>query len=67
MTSCFISSCLGAFLEAIGGMKFDYVASGHYAHVIHSSLEQRDGPSILKLSKDMVPESYIFQPFLFVP
>ena len=24
-----------AFFDAIGGMGFDYVASGHYANVIH--------------------------------
>ena len=67
MTFYFISFGLGAFLEAIGSMEFDYVASGHYAYVIHSSSEQRDGPSILKLSKDMVLELYIFQPYIFVP
>ncbi|XP_010906766.1 uncharacterized protein [Elaeis guineensis] len=50
----------GAFLEAIGSMEFDYVASGHYAYVIHSSSEQRDGPSILKLSKDMVKDQTYF-------
>lgn len=49
---------LGAFLEAIASMEFDYVASGHYAHVVHSSSE--DGPSILKLSKDLVPCSNFF-------
>ncbi|WOK93071.1 hypothetical protein Cni_G01764 [Canna indica] len=48
----------GAFLEAIDSMEFDYVASGHYAHVSHSSLE--DGLSILKLSKDLVKDQTYF-------
>ncbi|XP_074579804.1 uncharacterized protein LOC141836262 [Curcuma longa] len=48
----------GAFLEAIGSRGFDYVASGHYAHVIHSS--SKDGLSILKLSKDMVKDQTYF-------
>src|ERR1044072_6117271 len=45
---------LGAFLDAIGGMGFDYVASGHYANVTHPS-EHMDEPSVLELSQDMVP------------
>ncbi|CAL9082590.1 unnamed protein product [Musa acuminata var. zebrina] len=48
----------GAFLEAIASMEFDYVASGHYAHVVHSSSE--DGPSILKLSKDLIKDQTYF-------
>ena len=46
---------LGAFLDAIGGMGFDYVASGHYANVIHPCSDRRDEPSVLELSQDMVP------------
>lgn len=45
---------LGAFLDAISDMGFDYVASGHYANVIHPSADQMDGPSTLELSQDMV-------------
>ncbi|XP_072990902.1 uncharacterized protein [Typha latifolia] len=50
----------GAFLQAIECMEFDYVASGHYAHVVHSPLEQADGPSMLKLSKDTVKDQTYF-------
>lgn len=41
-------------------MKFDYIASGHYADVTHSSFDQKNVPSILSLSKDMVPKLYTF-------
>jgi tRNA-specific 2-thiouridylase len=47
-------SFLGAFLEAVQKMEFDYIASGHYAHVVHSSPENPCGLSMLKLSRDMV-------------
>lgn len=53
ITKCFF--LLGAFLDAIGGMGFDYVASGHYAKVVHSFVDKTDGASILELSQDMVP------------
>ncbi|XP_047263888.1 tRNA-specific 2-thiouridylase MnmA isoform X2 [Capsicum annuum] len=43
----------GAFMDAIGGMEFDFVASGHYARIVHASTTQLDEPSILELSKDM--------------
>ncbi|CAA0815287.1 Unknown protein [Striga hermonthica] len=43
----------GAFVEAIGGMSFDFIASGHYAKVVHSDSGDKDGSSSLKLSKDM--------------
>ena len=57
---------LGAFLEAVEGMKFDYIASGHYAHVTHSSSDQEKVPSILSLSKDMVPSLlHLFSSFFF--
>lgn len=48
-------SLLGAFLDAIGGMGFDYVASGHYAKVIHPFADEMDGSSALELSEDTVP------------
>lgn len=51
----FSSVLLGAFLDAIGGMGFDYVASGHYASVSHPLEDQMDEPSVLELSQDMVP------------
>ena len=44
----------GAFLDAISGMNFDFVASGHYAKVVHKSADQTDEFSVLELSKDMV-------------
>jgi hypothetical protein len=46
--------CAGAFLEAIENLGFDYIASGHYAHVVHPSVENTDVPSLLQLSKDKV-------------
>ena len=45
----------GAFMDAISSMEFDYVASGHYANIVHSFTDQMDKPSVLELSKDMVP------------
>ncbi|KAK4608390.1 hypothetical protein RGQ29_001983 [Quercus rubra] len=50
----------GAFMDAISSMKFDYVASGHYAKIIHSSTDQMDNPSVLELSKDMVKDQTYF-------
>ncbi|KAG9139308.1 hypothetical protein Leryth_011297 [Lithospermum erythrorhizon] len=50
----------GAFMDAISAMEFDYVASGHYAKVMHSSLLDSDEPSILQLSKDMVKDQTYF-------
>jgi tRNA-specific 2-thiouridylase len=41
-------------LEAIENLGFDYIASGHYAHVVHPSVENVEGPSVLQLSKDKV-------------
>lgn len=41
-------------MDAISSMNFDYVASGHYANVIHPSTEALDNPSVLQLSRDMV-------------
>ncbi|KAH1220295.1 tRNA-specific 2-thiouridylase MnmA [Glycine max] len=50
----------GAFLDAIGGMGFDYVASGHYANVIHPCADWMDEPSVLELSQDMVKDQTYF-------
>ncbi|KAE8037148.1 hypothetical protein FH972_009765 [Carpinus fangiana] len=50
----------GAFMDAISSMEFDYVASGHYANIVHSSEEQTDNPSVLELSKDMVKDQTYF-------
>ncbi|KAJ0021651.1 hypothetical protein Pint_31083 [Pistacia integerrima] len=44
----------GAFMDAINSLEFDYVASGHYANVVHSAADQMDELSVLELSKDMV-------------
>ncbi|TKY54946.1 tRNA-specific 2-thiouridylase MnmA [Spatholobus suberectus] len=44
----------GAFLDAIGGMAFDYAASGHYANVIHPCTDWMDEPSVLELSQGML-------------
>ena len=41
-------------MDAISSMDFDYVASGHYANVVHSSTKQMEDPSVLELSHDMV-------------
>lgn len=41
-------------MDAISNMGFDFVASGHYAKVIHEFTEQIRGPSVLQLSEDMV-------------
>jgi len=46
--------CAGAFLEAIENLGFDYIASGHYAHVIHPSDENTEAPLLLQLSKEKV-------------
>ncbi|XP_078436045.1 tRNA (5-methylaminomethyl-2-thiouridylate)-methyltransferase [Wolffia australiana] len=49
----------GAFLDAIDSMNFDYVASGHYARIVHPSSDE-DGVSILKLSNDTVKDQTYF-------
>ncbi|MQM10184.1 hypothetical protein Taro_043078, partial [Colocasia esculenta] len=49
----------GAFLDAIENMKFDYVASGHYAQIVHPSSDQKEF-SGLKLSSDMVKDQTYF-------
>lgn len=50
----------GAFMDAIGGIKFDFVASGHYARVVHGDGDQKDELSILELSKDTVKDQTYF-------
>ncbi|KAL9247917.1 hypothetical protein vseg_021294 [Gypsophila vaccaria] len=50
----------GAFMDAISNMGFDYVASGHYANVVHPSVDDRDQPSTLQLSKDVVKDQTYF-------
>ncbi|KAL0294669.1 UNVERIFIED_CONTAM: tRNA-specific 2-thiouridylase MnmA, partial [Sesamum radiatum] len=50
----------GAFVDAISGMKFDFIASGHYAKVAHRNSGNRDETSTLELSKDMVSEHFTF-------
>ncbi|KAL2940946.1 tRNA-specific 2-thiouridylase MnmA [Bienertia sinuspersici] len=50
----------GAFMDAINSTDFHYVASGHYANVIHSSVDALDKPSTLELSRDMVKDQTYF-------
>ncbi|XP_057804710.1 uncharacterized protein LOC131020072 [Salvia miltiorrhiza] len=50
----------GAFVDAISGMSFDYIASGHYAMVVHPDSANKDEPSALRLSKDMVKDQTYF-------
>lgn len=50
-------------MDAISHMEFDYIASGHYANVVHSYTDQMDKPSVLELSKDMVPMCETFSDF----
>lgn len=44
-------------MDAIGSMEFDFVASGHYAKVVHPSADQMHKDSALELSQDTVPNS----------
>ncbi|KAK9929958.1 hypothetical protein M0R45_027023 [Rubus argutus] len=50
----------GVFMDAISSMEFDYVASGHYAKVVHASADQMDKDSALELSQDMVKDQTYF-------
>ncbi|KAI3461097.1 hypothetical protein Pfo_017760 [Paulownia fortunei] len=50
----------GAFVDAVGSMKFDFIASGHYAKVVHPDSGNKDEPSTLELSKDMVKDQTYF-------
>ncbi|TXG73311.1 hypothetical protein EZV62_001890 [Acer yangbiense] len=48
-------------MDAISSMLFDYVASGHYANVVHpNAADQMDKPSVLEQSKDMVKDQTYF-------
>ncbi|KAI6685508.1 hypothetical protein NL676_031421 [Syzygium grande] len=49
----------GAFVDAISSMEFDFIASGHYAKVVHSS-NHIDNASELNLSEDMVKDQTYF-------
>ncbi|KAI3414779.1 tRNA-5-taurinomethyluridine 2-sulfurtransferase [Psidium guajava] len=49
----------GAFMDAISSMEYDFIASGHYAKVVHSS-NHIDNASELKLSEDMVKDQTYF-------
>ncbi|TYG67429.1 hypothetical protein ES288_D05G075200v1 [Gossypium darwinii] len=50
----------GAFMDAIYNMDYDYIASGHYANVVHPSADQSNKASILELSQDMVKDQTYF-------
>ncbi|KAM0068470.1 putative sulfurtransferase [Helianthus debilis subsp. tardiflorus] len=54
----------GAFMDAISNMDFDYVASGHYAKVVHTVTNDNDALSFLELSKDMVKDQTYFLSYL---
>lgn len=41
-------------MDAVYNMDYDYIASGHYASVVHPSADQSTKASILELSQDMV-------------
>ncbi|KAF3608248.1 hypothetical protein DY000_02048565 [Brassica cretica] len=45
----------GAFMDAISGMEYEYIASVHYAKVVHPPADQTDSSSVLELSQDMSP------------
>ncbi|KAI4368617.1 hypothetical protein MLD38_017157 [Melastoma candidum] len=49
----------GAFMDAISSMGYDYIASGHYAKVVHP-LSNQFGNSVLELSEDMVKDQTYF-------
>ncbi|XVE60014.1 hypothetical protein DITRI_Ditri05aG0092700 [Diplodiscus trichospermus] len=50
----------GAFMDAINNMDYDFIASGHYANVVHPSADQSNKASTLELSKDMVKDQTYF-------
>ncbi|GKD68456.1 tRNA-specific 2-thiouridylase MnmA-like protein, partial [Tanacetum coccineum] len=54
----------GAFMDAISNMDFDFVASGHYAKVVHTITDENDELSYLELSKDMVKDQTYFLSYL---
>ncbi|KAK9939691.1 hypothetical protein M0R45_016380 [Rubus argutus] len=50
----------GVFIDAISSMEFDFVASGHYAKVVHPSGDQIHKDSALELSQDTVKDQTYF-------
>ncbi|KAG2270267.1 hypothetical protein Bca52824_064822 [Brassica carinata] len=50
----------GAFMDAISGMEYEYIASVHYAKVVHPPADQTDSSSVLELSQDMVKDQTYF-------
>ncbi|VFQ68717.1 unnamed protein product [Cuscuta campestris] len=50
----------GAFMDSVSKMEFDFVASGHYAKIVHADANQPHKPSALQLSKDMVKDQTYF-------
>lgn len=60
-------------MDTISNMDFDFVASGHYAKVVHTVTDENNKLSFLELSKDMVNihfSLYIFKsensnPFIY--
>ncbi|CAH1434751.1 unnamed protein product, partial [Lactuca virosa] len=54
----------GAFMDAISNMDFEFVASGHYAKVIHPLTDESNELSFLQLSKDMVKDQTYFLSYL---
>lgn len=50
----------GAFLDFINKLDFDYVASGHYAHVEHQSGGYENKFSVLRMSADKIKDQTYF-------
>ena len=50
----------GAFIDAVNNMDHDYIASRHYANVVHPSADQSNMPFTLELSKDIVKDQTYF-------
>ena len=54
-------------MDAISNMDFDYVASGHYAKVVHTVTDENKELSYLELSKDMVKMQLLFALLSYLP
>ncbi|KAK6937127.1 tRNA-specific 2-thiouridylase MnmA-like, C-terminal domain [Dillenia turbinata] len=50
----------GVFMDAISKMDFDYIASGHYAKVVHFVTSERSHSSMLEVSRDPVKDQTYF-------
>ncbi|KAH9302026.1 hypothetical protein KI387_013609, partial [Taxus chinensis] len=50
----------GSFLDVIKEIDFDYIASGHYAHVEHRSGDAQTKISVLHLSADKIKDQTYF-------